>query len=67
MANSRPGRRPFRNTLAGLRQCDESFQWKPFETSVLLLHLEICSVSSLTVCSSLWGFQNNKGENKNVF
>ena len=35
--------------------------------AVLLLHLEISAVSSLTVCSSLWGFQNNKGENKKTF
>ena len=46
-----------------LLACDEAFQWKPYETSVLL-HLENCSVFSLTVCSSLLQFQNNKGHKK---
>ena len=39
---------PFRNIVFA---CDEAFQWKPYETSVLLIHLENCCVFSLTVSS----------------
>ena len=59
MATSSAITLPFRIILF---VCDEAFQWTPYETSVLL-HLENCSVFSLTVCLSLLQFQNNKGRN----
>ena len=48
----------FRNILFA---CDGAFQRKPYETSVLVLHLENCVVLSLRVCSLLLRFRNYKG------
>ena len=49
---------PVRNILSA---CDDAFKRRPYKTSILLL------VFTLTVCSLLLQFQDNKGRKKNVF